>query len=240
MSTPRLFAVAFAVSLCLPAQDGGKSAAGTPADAASKAAQAAPPVGVVDLVRAIEQYPKWIKLKGELEATEDAIKAELTNMNKSISELKASLELGGDSDERKVKELQYQGMLQQREAWAKLQRERIDLKHARSLLTVYEDLEVAIAKVAKARGVGIVLRMHNMGPSLGNPAKLSDKTVIGRVEAFERREVLFAADNVDLTDDLIKLLLVPLDEPKDGKDAGGDAGKAAPPKAPETPKKNGG
>ena len=77
-----------------------------------------------------------------------------------------------------------------------------------------------MAAVAKARGVDVVLRVHSMESSDGSPNQK------GRI--YERRDVWYASDAVDLTAAIVKWLQVELPpEPKDGpKDATGDKSTA--------------
>jgi Skp family chaperone for outer membrane proteins len=238
MNTLRnLAAAALATTFLLPAQENKNTGGAAVADAAMKqAAGSGLRIGVVDLGKAIEQYPKWIKLQGDLEAMAKDFQGRLTGQAADLSKLKAQMDLmDQDSEQRRMAEIDYDLKMQQARAMQKLMLDKSKLEEARALLSVYEDLEIATAKVAKNRDVSIVLRVNRMGPAVGDPAKLPRDTVFGRVNAFERREVLFAGKEVDITDDLIKLLQVPLEEPKDAaKD-----GKAKEPKAeiPKTPEK---
>jgi Skp family chaperone for outer membrane proteins len=239
-----LAAVALATTFLLPAQEnkntGGPS--GTPADAVMKQVPGSGPrIGVVDLVKAIDQYPKWIRLQSELEALGKGFNSQLDSQAADLSRIKAQIDaMDPESDARRMAEMGYDLKMQEARALQKLLRDKSKVEEARALLSVYEDLEVAIAKVVKDRDLSLVLRITRMGPPPGDPAKLPEKTVFGRVNAFERREVLFAGKEIDITDDLIKLLMVPLEEPKDAKDSKDTRdskdtkdSKADTPKAPE-------
>jgi Skp family chaperone for outer membrane proteins len=199
------------------------AARGTGAPAASQQAML---VGTVDLVRAFDQYPKWIRLRNELGDTKKRFEEQLSQATKVVEEIKARIGATAQgSEERKRAEFELEMALQQREWSAKMLREKLDLEESRALLAVYEDVESAIAVVAKARGVILVQRVHDLGPSPGEIGKLTAKDVQGRLMAFERKQVWFAATEIDLTNDLIKQLLVPVAEtaPKaDGKDGNRD------------------
>lgn len=233
MTTLRTVALAaLATTFFLPAQDGSKPSAGGAVDAATRTTQA-PLVGVVDFVKAIQQYPKYIRLKGELDKRADAAKAQIEDIGKRIDEQKAALaQMVEGSEDWKDRQTEINLLRQQGDVmWKRLQ-EKLELEDMRLLTSVYQDLEVAIRKVAVARGVSIVLRTHELGEVAGEVAKMPPKTLQGRLAMFERRQVWYASDQVDLTSDLIKLLLVPLDEPK-------DAGKATSEKPAATPKTGG-
>jgi Skp family chaperone for outer membrane proteins len=224
MNIVRSIAVA---ALCatpfLSAQDKQTPATASAVDAAAKsAAPAMPVVGVVNLIRAFEQYPKWIKLGIELKARSKAEEEKLKEMTKRIDELKASLELlDPESDERRVNALRIDLMRQEQQMTYKLIQERLDVEEARAYIQVYEDLEIAVAKVAKARGVSLVVRVHEI-TSAGDVAKLPAGSVQRRVRAFEAKQVWYADDALDLTPDLIKLLMVPLEDTKAGDAKPGD------------------
>jgi hypothetical protein len=86
----------------------------------------------------------------------------------------------------------------------------------RMQLSIYEDIDAAISRLAKDRGVHLVMRteVKDTAPP-ENGDKASPKSVQNRVFAYERRQVWFAAEELDLTADLIKLLQVwPLESSK--------------------------
>jgi len=218
MKTMRILVVAtLAAMFTLPAQDGIKPAA---QDAVAKGAAANPQlIGVVDFVKAIEQYPKYIKLKGELDKRTVAAKAEINELTKRIDEQKAAASMiDDDSDEKKDRLVNIELMQAQRQAQFKRLGEKLEIEDMRIMAAVYADLEVACKKVAQARGISLVLRMHDMSGAPTDFAKMTPKTLNDVLRMYDRRQVWYAADQHDLTADLIKLLQVPLDEPKkDGK-----------------------
>lgn len=230
MIIARIVAVAaLAATSFLVAQEKDVPAGAVDAAAKTTTRAGAIAVGTVDLVRAFEQYPRWIQLKNDLENRAKAAQAKMAEMAKSIDEQRAAIAvLGQESEERRDREFDLQMMQQQRQEMGKRLKEKFELEEARALSIVYEDLEVAIKKVAQARGIQLVLRVHDLGPALGDPSKLSPATVNGRVTGFERRMVWFAADEIDLTPDLIKVLMVPVEssKPGDKPTAPADKGKA--------------
>lgn len=202
-----------AAALVLPAQDG-RSATAVAVDAAAKG-PTTPPIAVVDLVRVFEQYPRYIEMKSQLQALEKTYDGRLKEMSKQIDEMRAQLGLlREDSDERPERELAIERAMQDQRALGKLLRDRLELEHMRMMIVVYQDFEEAIKRVAQSRGLSLVLRVHDMGDPIADPAKLGPKTVETRIAGFERRQVWFAADPIDITQDVIKLLMVPLDGKK--------------------------
>lgn len=168
-------------------------------------------IGTVDLVKAFDQYPKWIQLKGELAKLSDQYEEQLKQLTKRLDELRATINATApDSDERKRAEFELDMGLQQRQWLAKTLRDKARAEEAKALLAVYEDVEAAIAVVARNRGVAMVQRVHDLGPAPADLAKLGAKDVENRLMAFERKQVWFASVEIDLTDDLIKQLMVPV------------------------------
>jgi Skp family chaperone for outer membrane proteins len=105
-------------------------------------------------------------------------------------------------------------MLQEQKGQADILRDQLELEFARAQVVVYEDLEAAVQKVAKQKGLGLVLRQYEPLPAAGDPAKLSARSVQKRIADFERRGVWYAAESVDITADVIKVLMVPIDTGK--------------------------
>ncbi len=219
MSIARFLSSVALVAAVLTAQENGKP--GTPADASAKGIPApatvrapAVTVGVVNLDKVIDTYPRWIKMKADIAAMRNTFDERLTAMTKPIRELKAVIDSMEDgTEQRRQKELAHSLMLQEQKGQAEILREQLDLEIARSQVAVFEDLEVAIAKVAKARGVDLVLRRREV-PKAADVGALSARGIQARLSDFERQSVLYAADSLDLTQDVIKLLMVPLDSGK--------------------------
>lgn len=197
-----------------PAGSAQAPAVRSPAPVDAGARRAAPTgfvIGTVDLVKAFDQYPKWIRLKGELGKMSDQFEDQIKQINKRLEEIKATISATApESDERKRAEFDLEMGLQQRQWLAKTLRDKARAEEAKALLSVYEDVEAAIAVVARNRGVTMVQRVHDLGPSPGDIATLAAKDIDNRLMAFERKQVWFAAAEIDLTDDLIKQLMVPV------------------------------
>jgi Skp family chaperone for outer membrane proteins len=201
-------AAAFAAAL-LPAQD--------PAAPAAPAAKsvAAQVVGTIDLIRVFDQNPAWAKAKAELARMQDQFKAQIGKLTERIAELNGLIEsTAEDSEERRTATFGREMALREREFVAKQATERLEAENARGMLAVYQDIERAIGAVAKARGVAIVQRLQPIGPVPGEIGKLAPKEVEARVVAFERKVVWYAAPELDLTEDLIKALMVPVADDK--------------------------
>ncbi len=223
MTIPRLFAAAvLATTMSATAQD----RTGTPnaADAAAKAPPAQIVIGVVDLGRAFEQYPRYVKMKGELEALRNKYDERLQAVSRGIDELKATLAtLETGSEEHRMKELEHKIRLQERQGMAEMFRDRLELEVRRSEVAIYEDLDAATKAVAAARGVHLVLRINELDPPSADLGKEPPNDLLRRHRAFELRQVLYAAEQIDLTPDVIRRMMVPMEPRKDNAkpDAGG-------------------
>ena len=198
------------------AQSSGGPTAASPTAAEATAARGAPPpplVGVVDVLKAVEQYPRYIELRTALEERIRQYEDQLKALAQQLDELRGTIQiLNEGTEERAEKEFELQIGLQRQDYLRKALRDRVALEELRNTLMVYEDLEVAIGKVAKQRGVTLVLSKQDITPSAGPVEEMSAREVQGRVKAYDRRQVWFAADELDLTGDVIKLLQVPLAE----------------------------
>ena len=235
---------ALAAAAFLPAQDPTKPAAEAPA--------AAQRTGTIDLLRVFDQNPKWSKAKSDLEKMQDTFKAQIKKLSDRAQEIRALIDSADEnSDEWRNGRFELEMTMKQRDYMSQQATDRLELENARAMLAVYQDIEVAIGQVAKARGVAVVHRLQPIGVAPGEVGKLVAKEVQGRVVAFERKQVWFAAPELDLTDDLIKALLAPVGDDKQpragrvqeaaGKQAADKpaADKQAADKVPATPKVGG-
>lgn len=242
MSTPRLFAVAclLAAGPFLSAQEATPPVKPAPSasDAAAKRAPAAPLVGVVDLAKAIEQYPRWIELQARLDAMDKQAKERVKQFQAKLEDLRGAVKITNpDSEDGKLAQLQLELAQQEGKGLYAMLNERLDLEQQKALLAVYEDLEKAVPAVAKARGVSIVVRVHQVPPVPAEISPNSPRAIGGRLRAFETKQVWFASEEVDLTPDLIKYLMIPRDgdkpagdKPAGDKPTGADPAKADPAK----------
>lgn len=185
-------------------------------------------VGVVDMGKAFDNYPRTIKERERVKKLVDGWQEEIDRVSKRIEEMKGSLlVLKAGSPDRERKQLELELTMQERQGLAKLLSDRLQVEQMRMHLAIYEDLDAAVAQLAKDRGVHLVLRTDTSDIATADAAdKDNAKVMEKRVIAFERRQVWFAADAIDLTSDLIKLLQV---WPLESTPKASDAAKAAPP-----------
>jgi Skp family chaperone for outer membrane proteins len=169
-------------------------------------------IGVVDIGKAFDTYPRTIKEAQRLKQVAEAMQEEVRRVTSRIDELRATIPLLKEGRERREKQLEYDLALRQREGMSTLFNEEMDAEAMRVHLSIYEDLEGAIAQLAKERGVHLVLKI-NAGALQADKGDGDDprRSLRMRHEQFRERQVWFAAEEVDLTSDLIKMLQVPVD-----------------------------
>jgi Skp family chaperone for outer membrane proteins len=225
-------AASIAVAPLVPAQD--QKPPAPSADAAVEAS-ARPGagrglvVGVVDLGKAFDTYPRVVKERERLKKMHDSYDEQIQQVSKRIEEIKGLIPLLKEgSRERSQKQLEYELALQQRTGLSKLFNEELGAETMRMHLSIYEDLEAAIGKLARDRGVDLVLRLDDADLQAQSDGEKSMKQVQNRLVTFERRQVWFATAQLDLTSDLIKMLQVPLERDEAPQDGSGQAGTARP------------
>lgn len=188
-------ALALACAVALPAQETGKPATPAPLK-----------VGVIDLQKAMDNYPAAVQDQKRLQEMSKQFDAQLGERTKAIEELKAQRSSGiykpGSMELLQI-ELRINIALQEREGLAKLLSEQFDREYQKWELSFYDDMEFAVTAVAKERGVDIVLRADDYEPDDKDP-----RAVKQRYDMLRKRAVWFASAQVDLTPHLIKYLQV--------------------------------
>ncbi|MCA8964334.1 MAG: OmpH family outer membrane protein [Planctomycetes bacterium] len=224
------FAACLAVSGLLSAQDGKpvaasaeKQASAQKQDGAPVKVAVAPVVAVVDFAKVLDVYPKAVAERERLNALRKSFNDQMDALTKRIEELKLQVPLYPEgSREQAMKQLDLETLMQQRPALAKLLNEQLQIEEMRKDVALYEDVDIAVAKVAKDRGVHIVLRKMSDLPERTDDAGI--KEIRDRVVAYDRRQVWYVAPEVDLTPHVIKFMQVPIERPKASADGGKGAG----------------
>lgn len=183
-----------------------------------------PVIAVVDFAKVLENYPKAMAERDRLDKMRRAAREQVDALTKRIRELQEQLAVfeEGTMDHAR-RQLDIELMAQQRPALTKLLNEQLAIEEMKVDIGLYEDAELAVAKVAKERGVQIVLRKLADLPPRGDAE--SPKETQARVMTFDRRQVWYAAPEVDLTPHVIKFLQVPLQRPAAGQDKEVGSGK---------------
>jgi Skp family chaperone for outer membrane proteins len=166
-------------------------------------------VGVIDVAKAFEQNPRFTKMKQDLEAMRGTYDEQLRNMGRSLKELEASIgTLDPDSEERRLKQLRYDLNAREADGMERVLEDRLDREVMVREIAIHEEIDLAVRRVADARGVKVVIKVTRVDAA-GDPAKLSPSALRQRHGTVRSRDVLYAADELDLTGDVIKWLMVP-------------------------------
>jgi Skp family chaperone for outer membrane proteins len=183
------------------------------------------PIGVVDLGKVMEAYPKAVQEQKRLDDARKHIIEGYNAERKKLDDLRLQRDAatGSDRDQAELNldlmDRRLRGTRQIMEADWQEQAEKF-------VVWFQEDVEAAIAQIAKARNLQLVLRSQG---------KLSEKeSTTNKARAYDRRMVWFASDQIDITPDVIRLLQVPPADPgkatsaaaRDGKTDGKADGKA--------------
>ncbi len=202
-----------------------QSASGQPVEATARAKNA-PIIGVVDLDKAIDLYPKAIAERERLQNLFKEFAERLKSLDNQIDQLKAEMTtLKEGSDRRDDLVYQLSQAFKNRDGYGNHLKSKRDREVAKFELMIYQDVDAAVTEVAKASGVDIVLRIRAT-PSFEDVTKEGSDAQMQRLAAYDRQLVWFAKDEVDLTQALIKVLRMPADAKSGGaapKDAAGNA-----------------
>lgn len=210
-----------------------------PAPAAESASKRALPtnlvVAVVDLDKAMEQYPRFINGRKQLRQLTTAYDDQITQARKRIDELRAAVGLLKEgSKDRALKQMDLENAMRYANDVGKLYEADIQIEDMRLQIDCYADLEVAIAQLAKDRGVHLVLRIDaDKKPS--PTESLNPNQVQRRMVTLDRRTVWFTADELDLTGSLIKTMQT-FDWKESQKDQAKEPAKTEAPAAPNSGK----
>jgi|KBSSwiStaDraftv2_1062776.scaffolds.fasta_scaffold443503_1 Skp family chaperone for outer membrane proteins len=165
-------------------------------------------IGVVDFAKVMEVYPRAIQERKKLDEFWKQCLAQVDQERRRADEIRLKRDdLQADTMDRDLKDLEYAAKQREIEALKSVLAQERSRRVERLLVTMYEDVQRAVALVAKDRGVQLVLRKHD---------DVVDGSTTNKARVYEVRQVWYAADELDLTPAVIQRLQVPLpDEPKD-------------------------
>lgn len=174
-------------------------------------------VGVVDFVKVIDAYPRAIQERKKIEEFAKQRRAVLAAEERKAQEIKLKRDdFQPGTFDRDLKENELRQQVQYLDGLSRV----FESEHRRRIeefyVKIYEDMQRAVAKVAKDRGVGLVLRVHE---------DTFDGSTESKARVFEARVVWYASEEIDLTPAIIQLLQVPLPEEPKAAPAGTDKTK---------------
>lgn len=166
-------------------------------------------VGIVEFGRVFDAYPKVAEGKKRLQDYENRLRAELEAEQAKVEDIRlVRSRYAAGTRERDLKDLELSVAVRKLELLQQVQQADLNREGSRFVVEWYEDMERAIAEVARNKGVKLVVRGHR---------EATDKDSLdAKYTLFEKRVVWYAADAIDLTDAVIKLLQVPVAAPGNG------------------------
>lgn len=164
-------------------------------------------VAVVDDGKAMESYPRWNGFEQQLKMLRQKSLQRIDELTREIDEVKARIEATRGSQDAKQADFEREMLMRRRDWLAKSLEDEFEVERARLMTLCYQDIAEVVAKVAQARGVQIVHRrivLEEPGDvATMPPSRLREYTIL-----LDRRQVWYAAPEVDLTNDVIKELQV--------------------------------
>lgn len=168
----------------------------------STSAQNAPAVGssttvaVCDVVQVFDNYARAKQLGNEFAERGKRLQAEDDQRVKAIENLSNELEgLMAGSREHDQRLNEVRRLTISRKVWMQFQTELAQRDRMRLTKGMYNEIIAMVAKIAKQRGVEIVLYRKNEEQSAENMAQM--------LQQMELRKVIYASNNVDITDSVL-------------------------------------
>lgn len=167
-------------------------------DPGARALDLSQSIGVVDAIAVINAYPTAIAGQATLQKLAADFQAEMNLHDQDIQQLEldiGSLEPG--TREQGLKTLKLDQAKRYRQGLINLHLERMQVDSTQFTVEMYEDFWEAVGKVAKAKGLQVVLRKRKYDPALRADLRRASN---------DRRTVLYAAPELDVTQDVINML----------------------------------
>lgn len=155
-------------------------------------------VAVVKVPEVSEKYDKtkdlerqFEQLRGDFAKERDTLKANIERATKSLQE-----EFKPNTDEFRNRRKEIAIMEAELQAFVELEGERLEQGLARSLKSIFDDIQAAVGDVAKEKGIDIVLASDDMPPEVPNSTQQVRQQIV-------LQKVLYWDPRVDITADVI-------------------------------------
>ncbi len=162
---------------------------------------AATRVATVDPARVFNDMQETKDLQTKIDSENQRLNAESNRRAEEIKKLRTQ------RDQIKPDHPQYNQLDQQilkksmeLESWGKFESIRVELVQKRTMKKLFERVQAAVENVAKQKGIDIVIA--DQRPQLPG----SDKSMAELKAAIYQRNVLYAARNVDISEQVVNLL----------------------------------
>ncbi len=166
------------------------------------AAEPQPPtsVAIVDLARIFKDSPRIARLRERLRNQYSTESADAKSLAETVKELKAKFDAAAKgSREQQERAAEFQKRYAELQASAKLLNGDFAAREAELYRVFYEDAQAEVARYAKSRGIGLVVRFQE-GPD--TPGEIRDAKAVSQVLTHLNQLVVYQ-DGLDITDAVI-------------------------------------
>jgi len=130
-------------------------------------------IAVVDIVKVFDTFEQTVVLNKKLDAHTKSLSEEAERRGREAqAEQEALQAFAPDSADWYKQNAKVKRMILENEVWRQLQREEIGESHKRWVLRTYQMMIAEIEKVAKARGVDVVLTREHLKGDVGDSKAL--------------------------------------------------------------------
>lgn len=156
-------------------------------------------VAVCDVSAVFAHYERARKESTKMEERRQAVEAQKKARTAKIDTLKTEYDsFAPDSPEAEKAFGVFQKESVELQAWLQFQDNLVTRTHASLTRSMYEDVNKAVAAVAKARGIDLVLHREGDPPRTQTTAQI--------LQIMRERKVLYNSAAIDLTDSVVKYL----------------------------------
>ncbi len=148
---------------------------------------------VADFIEVFNNYERAKEASAQMNERMREIEAEDKNRGKKIDAVKMELESGykPGSEQYEKRFADYQQMVIDRRVWREMQTKLVQRKHHRLSKQMYDEIHQMIRRVARDRGIDVVLFNRRDEPQT--------QTTPDLLREIESRKVLYARDGLDVT-----------------------------------------
>ena len=171
----------------------------------------APLFAVVDMEKASGHTKAFAAAEKDMEAARSQYKQNLATLGGNLEGLDAQIVLLRPSPERDAREIEALTLQHQIKVAGEIYSQSLALINLQHTKKIYEEMNVAIADLAKRRGIALVMRKRPIVSiedirASGPPGLTEGDALSEQSRMFKARDVLYVAPEYDLTEDLIQFL----------------------------------
>lgn len=154
-------------------------------------------VAVADLQRVFENLNEKVQLEADIQSQAEQIKQEQDKRQRELQLLKGDLDLlAPDTPAYQQKQSQLEQEAIQLQAWMAFQQKKLQRERVAQIENLYQKVLDTLSAISKQNGYDVVLfKEQDVDFKNAKPEQLSG--------AIQVRKVLYAADDLDITDQVI-------------------------------------